>query len=145
MPITRRGRTVGLVGAAIDPARLARSVFDPAAEAEGYLLWMFQDDGRVLFSRSADVIGENLFTAARYAPFPEIRSFAQRVLEWNAGAGFYPFYGDDNATVASKIAVWVTLEPRLDLKWKLVIVRSYDPERAVAAALTAARAGPANP
>lgn len=127
------GRRLGAVSLLFLPEKLLGGVIVPLVQGDptnsaspgqgGLQIWAMEDTGRILYDVDAREIGQDLFTAPIYKPYPSLIRLGRQIARRSAGGGVYEFLKDaDERTVMRKRAHWQTVS-LYGTAWRLVAVQ----------------------
>ncbi len=126
------GRRLGAVSLLFLPEKLLGGVIVPLVKGipantappgqDGLQIWVMEDTGRILYDVDAREIGQDLFTAPMYKPYPGLIRLGRHIARRSSGSGAYEFLKDtDERTVIRKRAHWQTVS-LYGTAWRLVAV-----------------------
>src|SRR5262249_33240937 len=117
-----QGKLRGSVSLLINPEALLSDIIVPAVQGMPVEVWAIQRDGRILYSPTPALIGQNVFHEPVCRPARQFHALVRQVAVTKSGAGVYDCRPQDVQTAVKKHAFWTTVDLH-GTAWRLLVMR----------------------
>jgi len=126
VPVFNEGEMKGTLAAVIRPERLVPEIVPEGLRRHtDARWWCVQEDGYILYANDQRRFGTYLFEDETCTQFPELKRFAERMLEEQEGVGYFKCPSSTPAHVVHRVAAWKTFRPSESTRWKIVVLEPY--------------------